>query len=136
MKKILLHAWAVQKKEGRYYLPYTHWVYLNEIVKYYDEIVLLCSCKTLKENEITNGINVAFLNVSVYELPAFNGYVDAIKYFFKYRKAYKEIENITTYYARYPVPFGWLQKKYGKKAKRIIHYVGDPVDAAKNNPNF
>src|SRR5690606_8447797 len=40
------------------------------------------------------------------------------------------------YYARYPTPFGWLQKVYGGKSKRVIHYVGDPVDAAANNPNF
>lgn len=136
MKKILLHAWAVQKKDGRYYLPYTHWIYLNEIVKYYDEIVLLSSCKYLKEDETTNYIDIEFSNVSVYELPYSNGYIDAVKHFLSYRKAYKEIKDITTYYARYPVPFGWLQKVYGRSKKRIIHYVGDPVDAAKNNPNF
>lgn len=136
MKKILLHAWAVQKKEGRYYLPYTHWVYLNEIVKYYDEIVLLSTCKFLKQDETTNYLDIKFSNVSVYELPYSNGYLGAIKHFFSYRKAYKEIKDVTTYYARYPVPFGWLQKIYGKNKKRIIHYVGDPVDAAKNNPNF
>lgn len=136
MKKILLHAWAVQKKDGKYYLPYTHWIYLNEIVKYYNKIVLLSSCKHLKEDETTNYIDITFSNVSVYELPYSNGYLGAIKHFFSYRKAYKEIKDVTTYYARYPVPFGWLQKVYGKNKKRIIHYVGDPVDAAKNNPNF
>lgn len=136
MKKILLHAWAVQKKDGKYYLPYTHWIYLNEIVKYYNKIVLLSSCKHLKEDETTNYIDITFSNVSVYELPYSNGYLGAIKHFFSYRKAYKEIKDVTTYYARYPVPFGWLQKIYGKNKKRIIHYVGDPVDAAKNNPNF
>jgi len=26
MKKRLLHAWAVQKKEDKYYIPYTYWV--------------------------------------------------------------------------------------------------------------
>jgi len=134
--KIVIHAWAVQKKEGRYYLPYTHWVYLNEIVKYYDEIVLLSTCKFLKQDETTNYLDINFSNVSVYELPYSNGYLGAIKHFFSYRKAYKEIKDVTTYYARYPVPFGWLQKIYGKNKKRIIHYVGDPVDAAKNNPNF
>lgn len=136
MKKILLHAWAVQKKEDKYYLPFTHWVYLNEIVKYYDEVVLLSLCKNLKEDETTNYIDITFLNVTIYELPFSNGYIGAIKHFFSYQKAYKEIKDVTTYYARYPVPFGWLQKVYGKNKKRIIHYVGDPVDAAKNNPNF
>lgn len=136
MKKILIHAWAVQKKENRYYLPYTHWIYLNEIRKYYDEVVLLSSCKCLEKEEITDYIDITFQNTTVYELPYSTGYVDAVKYFFAYKEAYQKIKDVTTYYSRYPAPFGWLQKVYGKKEKRIIHYVGDPIDAAKNNPNF
>lgn len=39
-----------------------------------------------------------------------------------------KITGITTYYSRYPVPFGWLQKLVGSSNNRIIHYVGDPVE--------
>lgn len=135
--KILLHAWALEKKAVDYYIPYTHWVYLNEIVKYYDEVVLLSPCRLLREGERTDFLCITeFSNVAVYELPYSATYISAIKNFFKYKRGYKEINDVTTYYSRYPVPFGWLQKLYGKKSRRIIHYVGDPVDAAKNNPNF
>ncbi|MDR1417830.1 MAG: glycosyltransferase family 4 protein [Endomicrobium sp.] len=135
MKKILIHAWTIHKKENKYYLPYTHWIYLKEIVKYYDEVVLLSPCRNLKTDKDYSSLEV-FDNVFIKELPPSQGYISAIKYFFKYRRAYEEIKDVTTYYARYPIPFGWLQKVYGKKARRIIHYVGDPIDVTKNNPNF
>lgn len=137
-KKLFLHAWSIQKLDNEYFLPYTHWVYLREIVKYYDKVVLLSPCQYLKGDERTTSVSLAeFSNVSVYELPdSKGGYVRAIKHFISYKKAYKSIKGISTYYSRYPTPFGWLQKVYGKDARRVIHYVGDPVDAAINNPNF
>lgn len=42
MKNLLIQAWTIHKSNDKYYLPYTHWVYLNEIVNYYDEVTLLC----------------------------------------------------------------------------------------------
>lgn len=136
--KALLHAWTVTKVNNEYYLPYTHYVYLQEIVTYYDEVLLLSPCKNLKEGEDLTAVPLKeFSNLSIYELPQTGGgYISYLKYFKHYVKAYKSITDITTYYARYPIPFGWLQKIYGKEARRIIHYVGDPIDAAKNNPNF
>lgn len=136
-KKILIHAWKIEKRLGKYYLPFSHWIYLKEIVKYYDEVVLLSSCKEVVGAESDKFGIEKLGNVSVYELPASsNGYAGAMKYFFHFNKAYRVINGVSTYYSRYPTPFGWLQKLYGRDKKRIIHYVGDPIDAAKSNPNF
>lgn len=137
-KKLLLHAWRVQKKGSKYYLPYTHWIYLKEIVEYFDEIIVLAACKKLKDIDETDDLDITSLgNVAVYELPTSSGsYISSVRYFFSYLKAYSSIKDITTYYSRYPTPFGWLQKIYGKDSQRIVHYVGDPEDTAKNNPNF
>lgn len=136
--KLFLQAWRVHKKGNQYYLPYTHWIYLKEIAQYFDNIVLLSACKKLKEDQKTDGLELTLLgNITVYELPTSSGgYISALKYFFSYAKAYRSTKEVTTYYSRYPTPFGWLQKIYGKDSQRIIHYVGDPEDAAKNNPNF
>ncbi len=41
MKSIVIHAWSISYDGLNHYLPYTHWVYLNEIVKYYDKVSLL-----------------------------------------------------------------------------------------------
>lgn len=138
MKKLLIHAWVVKKNNNHYYLPYTHWIYLQEITKYFDEIVLLSPCQKSNEKECADFIDLNLLeNITIFELPSFSGgYVSSLKYFFHYFNAYRSIKEITTYYARYPTPFGWLQKIFGKNSQRIIHYVGDPIDAAKKNPNF
>ena len=136
--KVLLHAWRVHKKGDKYYLPYTHWIYLKEIIKYFDEIIVLAACRKLEEADEIDDLEINSLgNIKVYELPTSSGsYISSVRYFFSYLKAYRSIKDITTYYSRYPTPFGWLQKIYGKDSQRIVHYVGDPEDAAKNNPNF
>lgn len=128
----------MQKKGSKYYLPYTHWIYLKEIVEYFDEIIVLAACKKLKDIDETDDLDITSLgNIAVYELPTSSGsYISSVRYFFSYLKAYSSIKDITTYYSRYPTPFGWLQKIYGKDNQRIVHYVGDPEDAAKNNPNL
>lgn len=137
MASILIHAWSIQKFDNVYYLLYSHWIYLNEIVKYYDKVCLLSpttfNCYVEKEGL---GSLSGFQNVIVEELPPVSSYIKAIKYFFYYLSKYKKLKNYDTVYARYPVPFGWLQKIYLRNAKRIIHFVGDPIDAAKTNPNF
>lgn len=136
-KKLLLHAWTIQKKLDEYFLPYTHWIYLNEILNYYDEVELLSITCIIEKDAEPVGLSIKnFYNVKVYELPFSKSYAGAIFHFFSYYSAYKKITGITTYYSRYPVPFGWLQKLVGKSNNRIIHYVGDPVDVIFKNPNF
>lgn len=136
-RKILIHAWAVHSHGFNYYLPYTHWVYLNEIVNYYDEVSLLSPVICISNASKQGLVSLKnFHNVSVIPLPSSTNYINTIKYFFSYLKVYRKLDNFDTVYARYPVPFGWLQKRFFKSSKRIIHFVGDPIDAAKANPNF
>lgn len=136
--KLLIHAWRVEKKDGHYYLPFSHWIYLKEIVKYYDEVVLIAGCKHLTSGQHSADIAITGLgNISVHELPMGSGsYISSVKYFPAFVNAYRNIKGVSTYYSRYPTPFGWLQKVFAKHTPRIIHYVGDPADAAINNPNF
>ncbi|WP_051285474.1 glycosyltransferase family 4 protein [Aequorivita capsosiphonis] len=137
MKSIVIHAWTLHKKGDKYFIPYTHWVYLNEIVKYYSKVCLLSPINLIKSGNSSLETISNYKNVEVYELPYSDGYIDAIKYFFHYKKAYKELaNNYDVVYARYPIPFGWLQSFYFKDKKKIIHFVGDPVDTIKNNPNL
>ena len=137
MSSILIQAWTVHKSGDEYYLTYTHWIYLKEIVKYYDNICLLSPIKIHKSliKEEMVPINF-FTNVTVKELPYSNSYISAVKYFFKYLSAYKNLNKFDVSYARYPIPFGWLQKIYMKKSKRITHFVGDPINTIKKNPNL
>lgn len=136
-KKILIQAWTVHRSENKLYLPYTHWVYLNEIVKYYEEVCLLSQIKN-DDDVIEDGLHSisSFKNVTVIKIPYYDGYIGAIKHFLNYLLVYKKLNHFDVFYARYPTPFGWLQKVFTKSSKRIIHFVGDPIDAARNNPNF
>lgn len=136
-RSILIHAWILHKMDNHYFIPYTHWIYLNEIIKYFDKVCLLSPVNTKLKNEDQFESIKEFKNVVVYELPFSNGYIDAIKYFFFYRNAYKKLASqYDEVYTRYPIPFGWLQQIYFKNKKKIIHFVGDPIDTIINNPNL
>jgi glycosyltransferase involved in cell wall biosynthesis len=137
MKTLLIQAWTVHKSGEKYYLPYTHWVYLNEIVKYYDKVCLLSPVKNNSEVDLGGFMGVSqFKNVEVYHLPYSEGYVSAIRHFFSYVRAYKKLREHDVVYARYPIPFGWLQRVFMRNSKKIIHFVGDPIDTILNNPNI
>lgn len=136
-KSLLIQAWALQKKDNKFYLPYTHWIYLNEIVKFYDRVCLISPVNSNNETVVDSLVDIGgFNNVVVKSLPFSNTYINSLKNFFYYVKAYKALRDYQVVYARYPTPFGWLQKVFLKKSTRIIHFVGDPLDAAENNPNF
>ena len=139
MSSIVIQAWTVYKSGDLYYLPYTHWVYLKEITKYYHEICLLSPIVIIQKDSLNQFMGVeVFENVDVNPLYYTNSYtyIGAIKHFSKYFKAYKSVRNFDVVYARYPAPFGWLQKVFMNKSKRIIHFVGSPIDTILKNPNI
>lgn len=136
MNDLIIHAWTIFKFENKYYIPYTHWSYLSEIVLIYDKVTLLSPVKLSSMQEVAGLISLDALNLDIIEMPFASGYVSTVKYFRHYLRAYKNAKSYTASYARYPVPFGWLQKFYLKSSKRIVHFVGDPIDATRNNPNF
>jgi len=134
MKKLLIHTWTAYKCGEKYYLPYMHWVYLNEIQQYFSKIYIIIPVGNIKDTK--DLILIEFTNVEILSVPFYSNYKGAIKTFFHYVKQYRNLPEIDVAYSRYPAPFGWLQKCYFNKKERIIHFVGDPIDAAKNNPNF
>lgn len=137
MHSIVIHAWSIYKCNNRYYLPYTHWIYLKEIANCYTNICLLSPTRLNKKSVDEGFLPIeSIANIKVHELPDSSSYVASIKYFKSYYSAYKTLKACDTVYVRYPVPFGWLSKLFLERSKRIIHFVGDPIDAAKNNPNF
>src|SRR5690606_41096909 len=112
MKKsnILIQAWVVFKRGNRYFLPYTHWIYLKEIISYYECVYLLAPTNATQSSTIAGMVCIDDLkNVQVYELPYSVQYISALKYFPNYVKAYSRLRSINTFYTRYPSPFGWLQ---------------------------
>ncbi|MEO6150397.1 MAG: glycosyltransferase [Mucilaginibacter sp.] len=136
MKKLLIHAWGLEKDENGYHIAATHYTYLTEIIKYYSEICLLSPVKVLKPGVNSQLTPIACIaGIRVHELPYSNSYISAIKFFPAYRRAYQQLHTqFDRVYVRYPTPFGWLSRYYFKDI--IIHFVGDPVDATLANTNF
>ena len=134
-KSVLIQAWVIYKRDSTYFLPYTHWVYLNEITAYFDQICLV-SPVIRQGVDVSRLVELNFPNLYVVELPGSETYLGAAKYFLKYVSVFRKLKRFSVAYARYPTPFGWLQRVFLKGTKRIIHYVGDPVEAAERNPNF
>ncbi|RVU00726.1 glycosyltransferase [Mucilaginibacter limnophilus] len=139
MEKLLIHAWVVHKQNGKYFLPYTHWIYLQQIVKYYSHICLISPVKKIADGGDDKLFSLEeFTNLSVYELPNSNySYAGAIKHIGSYYNAYKRLhKHFDKVYVRYPVPFGWLSKLFFKDADRTIHFVGYPLEVTKLNPEL
>jgi glycosyltransferase involved in cell wall biosynthesis len=139
MSSILIQAWTVYKSGDGYYLRYTDWVYLKEIVKYYDDICLLSPTILIQKDNLNQFMAIeVFTDVTVHPLYRTNNhtYIGAIKHFPEYFKAYRLLRDFDIAYARYPAPFGWLQKVFMNKSKRIVHFVGRPVDTVLKNPNI
>lgn len=136
MKNLLVHAWSITKFEEKYYIPFTHWVYLHEMFQQFESITLISPTRVITERAPNGLVELSFSNLSVVELGYSRGYISAIKNFFQYVNAYRNAKDYSVSYVRFPVPFGWLQKVFLRQTKRIIHFVGDPIDATRNNPNF
>ncbi|MBS1735377.1 MAG: glycosyltransferase family 4 protein [Bacteroidetes bacterium] len=136
MSKLVIHAWTISKKEGEYYLPYCHWIYLTQLSVMYEEICLLCPVNENNNAEREKLLSIKSMkNIWVYELPAAKSYMDSFPHFGSYVKAYKKLKSFDEVYVRYPVPYGWLCRRYFK-SKRIIHLVGDPIEVTWNNSNL
>ena len=101
---ILIHAWNVEKRSGKYLLPYSHWIYLKEINKYFDKVVLLAPCLYIDSNQFSSSLDISVFNkTTVYELPFNkNGYVGSLKYILSYVESYYLERDVDTYYSRYP----------------------------------
>ena len=136
MKKLLIQGWSLEKDVDGYHIASTHYAYITEIVKYYSVVGFLSPVKHLPpgaKSKLTALKNAGEL--PVHELPFSNSYASALKSFAAYYEAYKKLsQRYDRIYVRYPTPFGWLSKYFFDDI--IIHFVGDPVDAALNNPNF
>ena len=62
-KNLLIHTWTAYYSEGKYYLPYMHWIYLNEIKQYFSKISLIVPVG--KINDTNDLILMDFPNVEI-----------------------------------------------------------------------
>lgn len=124
--------WGVSECNSSYFISATHDAYIQEVLKYYDDVILI-SKETAKSDSHSSQINK---NVRVVLLPRFKNYADSFKYFFEIRKVIKNcVVDDAIYYIRSPEPFSWLFHFYCKKntnVSLIYHYMSNPIEAIFN----
>lgn len=136
LKKIALFAnWSLYKnKQNEYFAPYTNFVYIEFISSLFDKVFII--------SPVNNGTpptaaqELYFDNIEVIELPHSSGFANAQKHFFIYYKTIKKIApKVDSFYCRVPDPFSWLPALVFNQ-KTIMHFVGDTIDATKNNKKW
>lgn len=128
MSKLVMHSWALSKIGHSYYIPYVHWVYLQEIRKRFEKIVLVAPIVALDcEPDDLQKIEEIGTQVFVEEAPGKVGFSASMPYFFHYARLLWRHRNCDVCYVRFPVPFSWLPSILNVGKKRIFHFVGDPV---------
>ncbi|TCC96811.1 glycosyltransferase [Pedobacter psychroterrae] len=140
MQSLIIHAWILHKVNGKYFIPYTHWIYLQEIVKHFSKICLISPVNLDGLPEKTDALFSLheMPSIAVHELPySGDSYLSSARHFLSYLKGYKSLyRHYDKVYVRYPVPFGWLSMLFFKKADRTIHFVGYPIEVTRLTAEF
>lgn len=131
----VLASWGLEKFEDNYYCPFTHWVYLNFIVKKYNLVYLItpvdCSKIMPEKKQLIN-----FDNLKILDMPSSKSYIEAQRSKRQYLDAISTIaQDVDSFYCRVPDPFCWAPALHTNK-RCVMHFVGDIIDATKNNPNW
>jgi len=131
MNIAVLAAWETFNYQKSYYLPYTHYVYINFICKHFKKVYLIVPVFTLYELK-KDYHPLSFPNLIIKEIPPFRKYDEGIKLFKYYFKIINSIKDTDVFYCRVPDPYCWMPRLlFGKKS--IMHYVGDIIDATLAN---
>jgi len=131
---VILAGWSIDIIDGDYFIPYTHYLYIDYICNRYKNVVLISSVrkKLLKEN---NKIKLDYSNLKIEPIPYYSSYKNAIlkiKYFYK---AIKKHKKNSLFYCRIPDPFSWMPALFFNR-KCIMHFVGDSIDAIQKNQDW
>lgn len=135
-KSIALNcSWNVVKYDGKYYIAYTHWIYLKYIVSLHYKVFLLTTCR---DGNNTNEFKALeeFDNLEIIEIPYKGSFLKSLSNLLYYYRSIKKVKNeVALFYCRVPDPYSWMPLLLFKK-QTIIHFVGDAIDATKHNEKW
>lgn len=136
MNIALLVSWHTElNSEGHYFLPYTHYSYLEHIVTMYEKVYIITP--VWKMNDSCRGFSkLEFTNVEIIPLPPYTSILSAQKEIGSFVKSIKYVEpKVDVIYCRVPDPFSWLPALKTNK-EVIMHFVGDTIDTTKHNERW
>lgn len=131
----IISAWSISRVKDKLYIPRVHSIYLDYVCEKYNNVFLIAPVVEKEEVDTKTSL-IKYNNLSIVEMPYFGSYLGAQKYYFKYKKAVKQIsKKVDLFYARVPDPFSWMPALLTDKPT-IMHFVGDTIDATKHNQLF
>jgi len=136
-KNIAIFAeWSLYKNESMncYYCQHTNYVYLEYISSIFQKVFLITPIIPGSGPKGMNQIRIK--NIEIIEVPYSSSFLKSQKNILSYYKIIKNLsKKVDTFYCRVPDPFSWMPRiVFGKKT--IMHFVGDAIDAAKNNEKW
>lgn len=136
MKISLLVCWNTElDKEGNYYIPYTHYSYLKSVSVMYDKVTIIAPVRRVACAN-SNFSLVDICNISFVHLPPFSSLLSAQPKVLDFIRAINSVKEETDiFYCRVPDPFCWMPSLITSKPV-IMHFVGDTIDATKNNEKW
>lgn len=126
----ILTGWRLKKDGDACYITNAHYNYMKFASQNFENVYLIASCAA-SSPQCTKLLD--FPNLHIVEIPVFGSYLGAMKNYKAYCRAIESVINkVDWFYCRVPDPYCWLPcLKY--KQKCLMHYVGDTIDATKNN---
>lgn len=130
----ILASWSLVQSGPNFYIPTTHYIYLNYVSGIYEKVYLISPL--VRDDSKMKGIIISLPNVEVVPLPFNGSYLGALKNWRAYRNALKQVcDKVDVVYCRVPDPFSWMPALLFKK-KTIMHFVGDTIDATRHNEKW
>ncbi len=131
----ILASWGVKCIHGSYHCPASHFLYLKQMARLFNQVYLISSVEYTDQNAC-NLSPIQITNLTVIELPYYTSMLQARSYRKDFTKAIRQIAPMTDlFYCRVPDPFCWMPARLTDKPV-IMHFVGDTADATKHNINF
>lgn len=131
----ILASWGVKCIHGSYHCPASHFLYLKQMARLFNQVYLISSVEYTDQNAC-NLSPIQITNLTVIELPYYTSMLQARSYRKDFTKAIRQIAPMTDlFYCRVPDPFCWMPAQLTDKPV-IMHFVGDTADATKHNINF
>lgn len=131
---VILAGWALDYVDSKYYIPNTHYAYVDYLCNKYNNVILISNVKEKSFNDKKKVI-LNFSNIQIEPIPYYKSFKEAIFKILYFYRAIKKYKNIPLFYCRVPDPFSWMPALLFRK-KCIMHFVGDSIEVILKNQNW
>ena len=129
-----------KKYDKKYYCSGAFGRYIDKLSEKYDRIYLCVPVKDLNNDSDINDYDINSNNITIQELPAYNGFIGGLKNSIKIKRAIKKYSKQwrNAVYIRWPVPFSKYVYTLAKKKNIMVcfHMVGDTKTIVTNGDKY